>query len=177
MSTKQIELVCINNGENVGTYSPHCFLSSFTGDINETCKRCLSWDDDRQVETALYKTYKITIPEWMDESFYKTNCISFHFFIALVGKWGYTLNEEQLIRVLALNEVYKYFLGWLFKGNTKSTFKLSIREQCMNWINGGNDYKHPLSSSQFDAAAKFCKLYEARQITTNLYYSRDYWLV
>lgn len=176
MSTKQIEIVCRNNGSNVGTYSPYCFKSSFTGDINEECLRCLSYDDDRQVETNLYKIYTIRIPEWMSENFYLNYNVQFHFLISLTGEWGYSLNKEQFLRVIQLSEVYKYFLGWLFKGNTKNEFKLKIRENCMTWINGESSYKLPLSNSQFESASKFCNLYEARKITNRLYYSGSYWL-
>jgi hypothetical protein len=176
MSTKQIDLVCINNGANVGTYSPHKFLASFTGDINEICLRCLCWDDDRQVETNLYNTYKIVIPEWMSESFYLNNSVEFHYSMALLGKWGYTLNEVQLTKVFQLNQTYKYFLGWLFKGNTKNSFKLSMRENCMMWLNGESKYKLPLSTNQFEIAAKYCPLYEANKIANHLYYAREYWL-
>lgn len=175
MSTKIVEIVCINRGENVGTYSPLCFLESFTGDINEKCTRCLSYDDNRLVETQLYSLSKIKIPEWMDEEFYLQYSIKYHYSMCLLNDFGYSLTKEQMLKIFQLNEVYKYFFGWLFKGNTKNKFKLDIRSKCFDWLNGDSKYELPLSNSQFIAAAKFCPLYEARKLTTALYYSSSYW--
>lgn len=176
MSSKIVEIVCKNNGENVGTYSPFCFLESFTEDINEKCTRCLSYDDNRLVETGLYLLSKVRIPEWMDEVFYLQHLVKFHFTICLLKDWGYSLTKEQMLRTFELTEEYKYFFGWLFNCNTKNQFKLDIRLKCLDWLNGDNKYKLPLSTSQFIVATKFCPLYDAGKITNRLYYSNSYWL-
>ena len=91
---KKQTLVLRNNGENCGTYSVICFLESFKGNMDETCMRCLSFDDNRQVETPLYSTFNLMIPEWMTESFFLANSINYKFAVGLVGQFLFTLNEE-----------------------------------------------------------------------------------
>lgn len=173
---KQVTLVLINNGENVGTYSPFSFIESFQGNIEKKTSRCLSFDDDRQVETNLYNTCIINIPEWMTEQYYLTNAIKYHWSIALTKGWSVTLNQQQLTKLCSLEEHWEFFVGWLFKGKTKNVFKLDIREKVMDWLNSEEyKYKTPLSLNQFYIASKFCPLYDAKKISTNLYYSKSYW--
>jgi len=172
---KIIPVVHINNGENCGTYSPFSFLSSFTGDINEKCFRCLNWEDDRQVETNLYTIYEIKMPDWMSEEQYLDTHIhvSLKFSSAFYsGVYGFS--ENQFHRFISLSETWQYFIGWLFTkyANTKNSFMLSIKEAVNNWLSSTDQtYKTPLSNKQFEAATKYCPLYEAKKISTRIYWS------
>lgn len=172
---KTVKLVLINNGENRGTYAPLCFLSSFPTDkdLNETCIRCMNWDFDMPVECSLYKVSDIEIPDWMTEQYYLHNYISYKFSCALAYDFVLTLNEDQYNKFKALGEKYQYFIDEYFKGNTKNPFKISIREQIIAWLNSPYDYKRPtpLSPRQFEAAARYVPLYNAKSISTRAYYS------
>lgn len=173
---KAITLVLINNGSNVGTYSPHAFKESFTGNIEEKTMRCLSYDDDRQVETNLYSETVVNIPDWMTEEYYLNKAIAFHWAIALTGGWAMGLSQKCMTKFLSLEENYTYFIGWLFKGKTQNQFKLSIRDQVTDWLESESyKYSTPLSPSQFEAASRYCPLYHAKQISNRLYTSNAYW--
>lgn len=174
---KKVNLILINNGENVGSFSPHCFLESFTGNLNETVIKCRNWDDNGQEICNLYSQAEIEIPEWMSESDYIRLCVKYHY--AKVTSLGFSkeLNEIQFMNFVSLSPEYQYFIGWLFKGNTKSKFKLDMRELVTDWLNNeNNNFKQPLSLNQFNYAAKYCPLYEAKQIQNRLYWNKQYWL-
>ncbi len=173
---KAITLVLINNGANVGTYSPHMFKESFTGNIDEKTTRCWSYDDDELVETNLYNEATVNIPDWMSEQYYLNNAIKFHWAMAMTCGWAGTLTKDMFTKLITLDETYQYFIGWLFKGKTKSTFKLDIRSKVLEWLaSDSNQYKQPLSHAQFEAASQYCLLYEAKQISNRLYNSHSYW--
>lgn len=176
---KAIELVLKNNGSNVGTYSPYMFLETFNGmcgNIDERTMRCLSYDDDRQVETSLFTLTTVNLPEWMSEQYYLNNHVAFHWAMALTSGWAGQLNKEMFTKFITLDETYEFFIGWLFKGKTKSTFKLDIRSKVLEWLASDSyQYKQPLSHAQFETASKYCPLYEAKQISNRLYYSNAYW--
>ena len=166
------KIVFYQSGANVGTYSPLCFLENFNNDINEKTNRCVSFDNDMLVETNMYVIKEIQIPEWMDEGFYLKNHISYKFAIGLGGEFALTLTKVAISNFFTLSEQYQYFIGWLMKGNTKNSFKLSIREQIINWLNTENNkYRKPLSDTQFSAASKFCPLFEAKQVSNAIYWA------
>ena len=63
----------------------------------------------------------------------------------------------------------------LFDKNLKNLYKLSIREQILNWLNNeNNNYDKPLSVNQFLTASKYCPIYKANKISNKLYNSK-YW--
>ena len=81
----------------------------------------------------------------------------------------------MFFKLIKLSEEYQYFINWLFKGNTKNLYKLSIREQILNWLNNeNNNYDKPLSVNQFLTASKYCPIYKANKISNKLYNSK-YW--
>ena len=174
---KQITLISINDGSNVGTYSPFCFIESFKDDINKTCLRCLSYDNDMQIETNLYSSDIIEIPVFMSEEFYLRYDIKYHWLKAMMNDFliQFELTENMFFKLIKLSEEYQYFINWLFKGNTKNLYKLSIREQILNWLNNeNNNYDKPLSVNQFLTASKYCPIYKANKISNKLYNSK-YW--
>ena len=170
--TKKVEVVMNNNGENCGTYSVLCFLSSFTGDINEQVERFVSWDCNILVPTNRYKVVTITMPEWMSEKYFVSNDIAYKFAVALGGDYVLTLNENAMSKFFTLSETYQYFIGEYMKGNTKNSFKLSIREKITDWLNSDcRKYAVPLSTNQFQAATRYVQLYVAKQISNHVYWS------
>lgn len=164
------EIIVTIAGENAGSYVPLCFSENFDVDFSEKVLVCRNWDDDGLISVERFRKSEIEIPEWMDEEFYLQNYIHFKFAIGLAGeKFVLSLNKVQLKNLLGLSVGYKYFIGKYLKGNTKSSFKLSIKEQIWNWLsNENNKYEVPLSPKQFEIASNYIPLYEAEKISNGI---------
>jgi hypothetical protein len=165
------KVVLIACGENAGTRKPFCFLENFTGDFSETKEVFMNWDCNLDVTVSVYTIKEILLPEWMNESFYINNWIAYKFAIGLGGEFVYTLDETAMTNFFKLNEAYQYFIGQYMKGNTKNPFKISIREQILNWLSvSNNPNKTPLSNKQFEIASKYCRLWEAKCVSNRIYW-------
>jgi hypothetical protein len=169
---KKIKIVFYASGEIQSTYDPKCFLENFSGDLNEKCVRLLSHDDWRNVEADMYKVCEVSIPEWMNEHDYLNNHIQLRFNIAFGMPSDFSRIEFN--NFSSLSERYRFFIGWLLKKypNTKNAFMQSIVSQVRIWLaTESNQYPNPLSPNQFQAAAKFCPLYEAEKISNKVYWA------
>lgn len=164
------EIIYHANGENSGTYGPLCFKENFTEDINEKTEKFVSWDCNIYQTVDKYKVRAVEIPNWMNEQFFLNNYIEYKYIIGLTEFNPDELTEVQYKNLCKLGEKYKFFIGWILKKNSKNTFINSIQDQIKTWLNNpDNQYGQPLSQRQFEAASKFCPLYEAKQISSYLY--------
>jgi hypothetical protein len=170
---KTVKIVFIQTGEINGTFDPHCFLDNFTGDINETCERLISNDMWEPITVPLYSVRELLIPEWMDENEYLTHHISLKF--AFAQGMPNDFSKTEFYNFKELSEKYQYFIGWLFEkfSNTKNSFMTSILNQVKEWLkNENNRYPQPLSIKQFEAATKYCPLYNAKRNANAAYHDR-----
>jgi len=156
------------DGENQGTYGALCFAENFKGDLKEVTQKFISHDFDQYIDVPKYKERVETLPDWMQEADYLQHEITLKFSVGLAGKCVLELNREQFIRFAKLPDRVKYWYGWAQR--QKNEFILSLLAQFNTWLNGENKYETPLSSAQFDSAAKFCPLYKAKQISEELYW-------
>jgi len=162
------EIVFHANGENQGTYGPLCFLENFRGDLNEKTEKFVSWDCNIPVTVNKYKVRTHDLPAWMDEKTYLDNHISLKFLIGLSNLSPEEIKEQHFYKLIQLGENYQFFLGWI--KTKKGSFIESIREQINAWLDDPEPkYPQPLSQRQFEAATKFCPLYQAKKISNQIY--------
>ena len=167
------EIVMVADGENQGTYGFMCFSDNFTGDINETCERFVSWDCDILVTVPKYKLVTATMPEWMDEQSYRYHHISLKYAVGLCGECVYSMTERAFFRLTSLTEKERFFYGWMRSKKKLSEFHQSILSQFDAWLEADEQkHRRPLSERQWEAATRYVPLYEAKQISNRLYYSR-----
>jgi hypothetical protein len=157
------------DGENQGTYGALCFAENFTGDLKQLTKKFVSHDFDQSIDVPMYKQRTEILPEWMNEADYLRHEVALKFSVALAGKCVLSLSKDAFIRFSDLSDRLKFWYGWA--QNQKSPFIVSLLGQFNAWLNGENEYKTPLTPSQFEAGAKFCPLYKAKQISEKLYWS------
>lgn len=170
---KKQKMVYYANGENRGTYGFLCFAENFTGDLTEKTEKFVSWDCNIYVECDKYKLCELEIPDWMSENEWKWYEIDYKYTIGLTGLSADELSEVRFHNLRKLGEKYKYFIGWLMKKNTKNAYMLSIRDQVISWLDTQeNRHAAPLSEKQWEAATRHCPLWEAKSISTRLYYNR-----
>lgn len=171
---KKIKIVYHQNGENSGTTGPLCPLSEFTGNLDETCERFVSWDCDILITVKKYSVAEITVPDWMNEAEFINRHIELRFADGL-GFPVLTASETAFNNFTKIEgEKKRYFICWLLKkyANTKNNFMRSIYDQVTAWLEtAAPKYDFPLSVKQYEAAAKFCPLWEAKRINTKTYYS------
>jgi hypothetical protein len=173
---KKVNVILHNNGEFQGTYSPLCFASSFTGDMSETVWRLWSHDDFyNRVEVNRYIRREVVMPEWMAERDYLSMHIKLEFACALAGtQLVCEMTRNQFERFITLGERERYFFGWLVNKNCKARkpnkFNIEIESNFWKWLDGDVKYQSPLTQRQFDAASKWCPLWEAKSISNRVYY-------
>jgi len=156
------------NGENQGTYGALCFAENFKGDLKQITQKFISHDFDQYIDVLMYKQRIEMLPEWMGEVDYLQYEVTLKFSVGLAGKCVLSFNREQFLRFSDLPDRTKYWYGWAQK--QKSPFIVSLLAQFNAWLNSENEFKSPLSPSQFDAGSKFCPLYKAKQISEELYW-------
>jgi len=161
------EIIYHANGENSGTYGPLCFKENFTGDINEKTEKFVSWDCNIYQTVAKYKTCTFDMPAWMDEQTFLSNHIQLTFLIGLSGINPDEIQQPHFYKLIGLGEKWQYFLGWI--KTKKGSFMESIQQQIETWLNDPQPkYPLPLSQKQFEAASKFCPLYNAKSISNDI---------
>jgi hypothetical protein len=168
---KKVKIVFIQSGEINGTFDPHCFFENFTGNIKEKCQRLISSDMWEPITVDLYSVKEIEIPEWMNETMYLSQHINLKF--ALAQGMPEYFSQIEYNNFIGLSSQYQYFIGWLIEEFTctKNQFMASMLEQVKSWLkNEQNQYPKPLSQKQFDAASKYCPLYNAKKISNAVYY-------
>ncbi len=167
------QVIVYASGENSGTYSFLCFAENFTGNIDEKTDRFVSWDCNIYTSVDMYRVREIDIPAWMGEEEYKRENISLKYVLTLTGIDPDTMTKQMYDKVKQLPETWQYFIGWILSKKSKNNFIQSIQEQVRTWMNESESkYNKPLSIAQWEAATKYCPLYEAKQITNRLYYSQ-----
>jgi hypothetical protein len=170
---KNIKIVFEANGEISGTYGPICFLENFTGNINEKTTKLISHDFWEPREVDKYKIYEVSLPDWMNETKFLRNEIQLKWNICLTSEdFIDQLSEQQFNNFSKLPEKTKFLIGWMFD-RRKNNFLNSLYTQVEKWLNlTSPKYNTPLSRKQFEAASRYCPLWEAKQISTRLYYSK-----
>jgi hypothetical protein len=168
---KQVKIVFHANGENAGTFGPLCFLDRFTGNLEETCQRFVSWDCDIYTTVKRYYVDTVSIPEWMTEQQYLNDHISLKYALALGMPEDFS--ETQFYNYCKLGEKYRFFIGWLFAKKKLNEFNASIKSQIERWLSDPVPrYGSPLTIAQYEAATRYCPLWEAKQISNSVYWNR-----
>lgn len=165
---KKVEVVFYQAGENNGTWSPKCFLENFTGDLAEKTTRLISHDFWQPIEVDMFKVVVVPMPEFFTEEVYLRHSIDLRF--ARAYGMPENISEVEFYNFIRLDGRYQHFLCWLLKGNTKNSFKLSIREQVKAWLSTERPaHNMPLTQRQYEAVTKFYPSYEYKQISNHVY--------
>lgn len=174
MKFKKEKIVFEEVGENLGTISPVCLLSDFTGDLSEKVNRFISWDFDMPIECNKYQVLECTIPDvpdWLEKH------ISIRYAIGLSSIEALeNLTENQFHQFLELGDFDKYIFGSLWE-KRKNPFCLSLFNQIIGFLerkaNGEKTHQRPLSANQYNAVEKF-RIYkrDAENISGRIYNSR-----
>lgn len=125
------------------------------------------------IECNMFRIYEIEMPDWFTEQYFLDHHISLRWAQAFGMPENFT--RTQFENFTRLGEKYRYFICWIFEkySNTKNAFMQSIKTQIENWLSDEQPrYGQPLSEKQFEAASKFCPLYEAKRISARTYWSR-----
>jgi hypothetical protein len=135
----------------------------------------VSFDDYYQfMEIPKYFVKSISLPTWVSEQFFLQNYNSLKYAYSLAPKFVETLNEDTFTRFSKLDENDQYLIEYIFVKSAKNDFFASLISQVYQWLNEVRPQnRFPLSQAQAKAASKFCRLYEAKKITTALYWAGE----
>jgi len=148
---KQVKVVYHNDGENVGTSSPICAIEEFNGDLTEQSWKCVSYDNDIQVQVSKYEVKEIWLPMWLETSEYCQNPIGWKFL------WAYHKKASQMPEnaqraLMEISGEMQYWLVQLVASDTRTAFRSNIKEQILAWcekkVNNDTPYAQPLSQKQ-----------------------------
>jgi hypothetical protein len=157
-------IIFVENGENWGTVSPLAEAVSIEGniattdkgrtyDLNETVWRCVSYDNDMQVEVNHYKIIEVQLPEFLSASEWILRHIEYKYL------WGAGVDprwDENVQRALLSLDAHVVFdivplIKTYYKGAFRSNFRKGLAEQIMAWVTADpsdRKYDMPLSRRQ-----------------------------
>lgn len=176
----------VENGENWGTIAPLCEVEvdgdtardTVTGevyDLNETCWRCVSYDNDMQVEIKKYLVRNVNLPAFLTvkEWAYNDTTWKYAWGMGVEAHWP----EAWQRGLVKLGPEFAYNVAPLLKthysGTFRSSFRKSLAEAVVKWLETAPEdrkYDRPLSSRQFDAIAR--PGYEYDRASAGLYRNR-----
>jgi len=168
---KTTKVIYHANGENASTYGPLCFAENFKGDLTETTEKFVAWDCDIYTTVSKYKVKEISMPTWFEESDYLEHHIALKYAIGLGGEAVLNFTREEFFRFKDLGEKQKFWFGWVQDRTAKNQFLASLEQQFRAWLRGDSNHGSPLSQKQWEAALRYCPAYQAKGISTSLYYA------
>lgn len=180
------KVLFVENGENWGTIAPVCevvvegdeardVLTGKVYNLAETCWRCVSFDNDMQVEINKYRVNDVNLPEFLSVKAWIHDDVSWKY------AWGMGMDaswpEAWQRALLRLGTEFIYNVAPLLntyrKGTFRSNFRRSLAEAVVLWLETAPEdrkYDRPLSSRQFDAIAR--PSYEHERVASGLYRNR-----
>ena len=180
------DVLFVEDGENWGTVSPVCGVFSVEGntvvgdngntyDLSEKCFRCVSYDNDMQVEIPLYEIRKVHLPAFLSVKEWRWQTVEWKYL------WGAGVDAswpEQYQRALkTLSPAVVYSLAPLIKthltGKFRSNFRASLAQQVVKWIETPSEerkFDRPLSDRQMDTVAR--PHWEWDRVSSSLYRKR-----
>lgn len=164
-------IVFAHTGENAPTpRDPHCLLEDFSGNLHAAATRCMSWDNNMQVEIDLYEVREVALPEWLSPREWLEDHI----------KWGYAWNrgvdpnwsESWQRGLLKLSPGLQVACCKLLKTkNFRSRFRQSLRDQLVQWLeNPAPKYARPFSDRQEWSLVQFRDVTEAKRADESCYH-------
>ncbi len=148
-------------------------------DLEATSTHCLYSDDDRLVECKTYSLCSVMLPDWLSVDEWIDNTVAW--------KWAWSIgakpNEwpERWQRALAYEisgTVERLGCAKLLNTkNFRSTFRQSLRDQLVKWIETPVDereYRSPFSPAQWESVCDRHTAIEARRLDQRCYSNREY---
>lgn len=154
MPAHDVEVVFEAKGENRGTYDPICFLSSFTGDMQEKVKRFINADWDQLVDVDRYIVRKIRLPKWVNEKFFMANEVELRYAKA----YGFDVantTESQFNQIRKLGDKQAILVAKWLKSNPRKEYTKARKARVLSWLNGESDYDLPVSPREFQNAMQY----------------------
>lgn len=146
-------VVYMEVGENEGTLEPICSIENFNGDLNETRKVCVSFDNDMRIEVSKYQVKEVWLPAWLSVEDWVKNLVSYKFL------WSYHKKAAEMSEIaqralITLQGEYAYWVVQLVSSTTRTAFRSNIKEQVLAWcekkLNNQTTYAQPLSMKQLN---------------------------
>lgn len=119
---------------------------------------CMSYDDNRLIRAKKYEVRDLELPAWVPVESYCAggNSIKWNLILAL-PEFGEKLGDKAaLLFTLDYEEIKALYP--LFKTKVfRSEFRRSLFNQVLQWFNGKNDYRSPLSPRQWNAIMRYSR--------------------
>ena len=149
MSIAVHQILFEHHGADAGT--PRTPIAVWAGqvDLATQVSRCMSYENNMQVEVDLYEVRPVALPDWLRPEEWIAQHVAFGY------AWARGLPADapegwarRLMKLGPTNQYACYRL--LAVKNFRSEFRKSLRVQLENWLNGNSEYDRPFSDRQFE---------------------------
>lgn len=166
-------------GENSGTPKTPVAPWKNQADLSAQKVCCLSWDDDRLVETNRYEVRTVLLPDWLAPEEWVRDHVVWRWL------WGFGADPEwpeawqRGLLQIDHSADRLACITLLRTTRFRSPFRLSIREQLERWLatpTEEREYGSPFSRRQWNSLVDRWTALEAKRMDEVLYWSRDHGL-
>ena len=177
---KTVEIVFKRNGQNVGTYSPHCAIEDTEKyDLSKKEQFCRSYDDNYLIEENTYFIKEIVLPIWLNEKEYceNTNYVYWNYIWQMNNKIPYMAENIQryLYDLMVKNYGFNvYCMSFILQVKRfKSKFRESMYNQIIDHINTPQeDRKYRLSLSPKQLNCISVKKWQYDNVSKSIYWAK-----
>lgn len=130
-----------------------------------------------RTKVSRYRTSTHMIPEWMDCNYYLRNRCNLYFIWEVYGMEKLSETETHNMIYLMNQKGFEYVwaIGKLINTDRKkmnSTFRISLKDQIEAWLKEdpeNHEWDSPLSKKQYSSYAKYCRMWEAEELSNHIY--------
>ena len=168
---KTVKLLAEHFGEI--SYTKHRPIAVWKGqvDLNETKIALLSHDDWHRVEVPRYKIIEVELPDWLDPEEYIRDQISWEWLWRLGTPKEWPKSWQRGLLKLETSAQKLACIQLLKTKKFRSTFRESLRDQLVAWLEGDSEYPSPFSPRQWEALLNSHIRLEAKRRDAAIYWS------